>query len=108
MVDPEEFARRVKQPSAMQRDSTAAVGLLTGFLFLFIANGSGLRFLGIVPVLGGSFFIVNAVRALLEGRELDPNADNPYLKRRYGHPVRAIFIGLVMCSLGLGAMGVFK
>lgn len=29
------------------------------------------------------------MRALLEGRELDPNADNPYLVRRYGHPVRA-------------------
>lgn len=108
MVDPDDFARRVKQPSAMQRDSAAAVGLLTGFLFLFIAHGTGLKFLGIVPVLGSSYFIVNAVRALREGRKLDPDADNPYARRRRADPVTAILIGLVMCALGLGAMGVFK
>lgn len=59
-------------------------------------------------MLGSALFIVNAVRALLEGREINPDADNPYLKREYCDPVKAILIGLVMCALGLGAMGVFR
>jgi hypothetical protein len=103
----EEFARRVKTLSALERDGVATVALLTSFLFLFIASGSGLRWLGAVPVLGGFVFVVNAVLALFEGRRVDADADNPYLNRRGMGPLRGIFFGAIMMALGLGAMRIF-
>ena len=100
----EEFARRVKSLAALERDGIASVALLTGFLFLFVASGTGMRWLGIVPVLGGFVFLVNGVRALLEGRRVDAHADNPYLNSRGSSPLGAMLFGALMMLLGLGAM----